>query len=357
MPYLEFEKVRYKNKYYAVISVFYRDLELPVVIDWNDLKLIKNLDKNSKSNRNGFISCKNNYNGNIRDVYMHEIIMAIKMKNNDQEMEKSSIVHINRIGLDNRKENLIFDNKQKLHNKNIKKKRRTITLPQSSGIKPNDIPTYVWYMKPNGTHGERFMVDIGNIKWKTTASKKLSLRYKLEEAKLFLRQLKDQKPELFQSYSMNGDFTKKGLQLIDSYYDIIARAGFDHIQKFIPKNNTKDYLKPGEFSRKEKTLLKNQGNLIKDGPRNNKRRVFNKLPKDANLKQSDMPKYCYYKPETKIRGDHFIINGHPNQMKSWRSTSSKLISVNDKYQEMITQLNKFNDEVYSTESSSSHSST
>ena len=53
-------------------------------------------------------------------------------------------------------------------------------------------------MKPNGSHGDRFMVEIGDVKWKTTSSKKLSLKYKLEEAKLFLRQLKRESPELFE---------------------------------------------------------------------------------------------------------------------------------------------------------------
>ena len=49
------------------------------------------------------------------------------------------------------------------------KKKRTIKLPKSSGITPDDIPTYIWYVKETANHGDRFVVEIGDIKWKTTS--------------------------------------------------------------------------------------------------------------------------------------------------------------------------------------------
>jgi len=259
---LNIEKVRYQNKDYAVIQVQYKDMALPVIIDWSYVKTIKNLDKSWKSNDKGFISCTHTYNGETKDVYLHEIIMAIKQKEDGKKKPDKPILHINKINLDNRVENLMFDTADKDVNKNVKKKARTIELPVTSGIKPAEIPTYVWYMKPNGSHGDRFMVEIDDIKWKTTSSNKVSLRYKLEEAKLFLRQLKEKRPGLFDDYSMNGDFTKEGKDLSESFYDIVHMAGFSHIDKFVPKSNTDTLLKPGTQTRKEKTLLLQQGDLV-----------------------------------------------------------------------------------------------
>ena len=86
---------------------------------------------------------------------------------------------------------------------NYKKKKRTVKLPEGCNIEPNELPTYIWYLKENGSHGSRFSVEVGNIKWKTTSSKKVSLRYKLEEAKKFLRELKKTNSDLFNKSSFN----------------------------------------------------------------------------------------------------------------------------------------------------------
>ena len=72
-------------------------------------------------------------------------------------------------------------------------------------------------MKPDSSHGERFMVNIGDINWKTTSTNELSLKYKLEEAKMFLRHLLRSRPDLYEEYSMNGDFNKEGIDLLNSY--------------------------------------------------------------------------------------------------------------------------------------------
>jgi len=203
-------KIRYKNQHYGIMVIKYKGLKLPVIMDYGDFKVVNNLKKAWKCNKLGLISCSHTYNNETKDVFLHELIMAIKQKNNGKTRKNKPIIHLNRIGLDNRRNNLMYDTVNKKENKNIKKKKRTITIPKECGIEPEEIPTYVWYMKPNGSHGERFVVNIDDINWKTTSSKTLSLRYKLEEAKLFLRQLRKEKPELFQELSMNGDYTKKG---------------------------------------------------------------------------------------------------------------------------------------------------
>ena len=64
-------------------------------------------------------------------------------------------------------------------------------MPADSGIKIDDIPKHIWYIKPNGHHGDRFGIDLKteNIKWKTTSAKNVSLNDKLKSAKEKLEEL------------------------------------------------------------------------------------------------------------------------------------------------------------------------
>lgn len=343
MTNLEYDKIRYKNKYYGVICVKYKNLDLPVVVDWSDLQIIRNLNKTWKCNNMGVASCSHTHNGITKDVYLHEVVMTLKNKSQGLRKKNKPIIHINRIGLDNRRENILYDTCDKDMNRNSKKKKRTIELPANSGIKIDEVPTYVWYMKPDKTHGERFMVQIGDITWKTTSSKKLSLRYKLEEAKLYLRQLKQANPSLFEEYSMNGDYTKDGINLNNSYYVIIKRAGYDHLKKYEPQNLTDQILKPGSQSKKEKDFLRQQGTLILMGGK--RRRVFNNLPDSLGISTMDLPEHCYYRPIYKdkegkiIRGDFFVVEGHPNQDKNiWQTTTSLNVSTKDKYEQLLDYI-------------------
>ena len=332
MSNLEYKKIRHLNRYYAVIKVDYKEHSLPVVIDWDDINVIRKLNKKWRSNQFGFISCSHTYDDETKEVFLHEIIMAMKMKNENKKRTDKPIVHIDRIGLDNRRENLMYDEVDKDQNKNIKKKKRTISLPAESGIKPSEIPTYVWYMKPNGSHGERFMVDVGDVQWKTTSSKQLSLRYKLEEAKKYLRELTKSRQDLFEDFSMNGDYTKDGNELMKSYYDIVQRAGYDNIKTEEPTKNTVDYIKPGKISRKENAILKKQDLMNTD----KKRRVINKLTNESDVDPNDLPKYCYFRSEYGNRGSYFIIEGHPElDGRVWQSTSSKKVSTKDKFDQMM----------------------
>lgn len=227
------QRVKYDGEYYAVFDVKYKDTKLPVVIDWNTYDTIKKMDKKWKYNNGGYISCK--HNG--KDIYIHDIVKYI----NEGESKRIPIIHLNRICLDNRNDNIIYDTGDKEYKKSMKKKKRTIKLPTDCGIEPKDIPTYVWYMKPDKTHGERFVVNIGNINWKTTSSNNILLKDKLEEAKEYLRELKKTDPSIFDEYSMNGDATKKGKELMKSYIKIARRAGYD-LDYSIIANNTDKYI-------------------------------------------------------------------------------------------------------------------
>ena len=218
------------------MNITHNNLNIPVLLDEKDGEYIKNSNKNWKITEKGQIYFTHEINGFFTDIYLHEIIMAYKQKD---KILKKPIIHINRINMDNRRDNLLYDITNDNISKNYKKKKRIIKLPQDAGFDVNDMPTYVWYLKPNDSHGERFIIEIGDITWKTTSSKGLSLKYKFEEAKKFLRELKLDKPELFNEYCMNGEYTKLGKMLYDSYYKIIAKVGFNNNEK--SANNITDY--------------------------------------------------------------------------------------------------------------------
>jgi hypothetical protein len=260
------------EKAYMIINLEYKQIDVPIIIDYNDYKIINSINKTWSINESGMVSCYHTTNDVTSEVYLHEIIMSLKLKDENKEKQQRSILHINKLGIDNRRENLIYDIVNKQTNKNTKKKKRIIELPEESGINPDEIPTYVWYMKPNDSHGERFLVDIGDVQWKTTSSKKLSLRYKLEEAKKYLRELKDERPELFQEYSMNGEFTKDGKELLKSFYIIIKKAGYKHLKKVSTDNLTNTYLKEhGSLTKQEKKLL-NSNKLLGGGKKSTKKK-------------------------------------------------------------------------------------
>jgi hypothetical protein len=327
---IKYKKIKYKNNNYAVIELSYKKNLLPVVIDYKFINNIKNLNKKWYCNKSGFISCKHNYNQKVHVVFLHELIMSLKDKKNINQ----PIQHINRISVDNRLSNLKFVEDINI---NYKKKKRTVQLPKKSGIDPNEIPTYIWYLKENGSHGDRFSVEISKIKWKTTSSKKVSLRYKLEEAKKFLRDLKENNNELFTTHSMNGEFNKIGKKRKNEYIEIIKLAGYDNITVEKTDNLTDKYLKESNKLKKkfEQTLLLSM-NLKK---KKSKRRLINNLPQELSIKSNDLPKHVYYRKKTEKRGDYFVVENHPNQSKRiWQTTSSKKISVQQKYKELLDYL-------------------
>lgn len=218
--------LEYHNNKYTVAILKHNKYKIPLLMNRATYKILKQLNKKWYINDKNHVYCIHYNEGSKYQVYMHDIILKSSHKYN-KKMHNKPIIHINNIHFDNRIENLQYDSTCKYYTKNICKKRRTINL-SSHGINSNDLPTYLWYLKPDSSHGSRFMIDIpGEISWKTTSSKKVSLRYKLEEAKKYLRFLQTSRRELFDSYCMNGDLTEKGLQLYNEYRKLIRKAGYD----------------------------------------------------------------------------------------------------------------------------------
>ena len=166
---------------------------------------------------NNYISQGVIVDGKKKEFYLHNLVL--NLLDFPGKGSKESVDHINRIGLDNRKENLRILT-QTEQNLNQSKKKRKIELPEDSGLVADDIPKHIWYVKPNGSHGERFAIDLKteNIKWKSTSAKNVSLQDKLTAAKEQLQIYYRQFPYL----NPNNDNKNKEMEdLIKSYEEII----------------------------------------------------------------------------------------------------------------------------------------
>lgn len=224
--------VEYHKNRYTVSTIQHSGNTIPILLDRDVYKIIKRLDKKWYINDKNHVYCLHDTDDETYQVYLHEIVMRAAKKSNHSTHRGGSvgherpIVHTNNIHFDNRIENLQYDTVDKNHPKNKRKKCRTINLSKYN-INVNALPTYTWYIKPNASHGHRFSVELPNGKsWRTTASKRVSLRYKLEEAKKYLRYMKETDRKIFETHSMNGDLTSVGLRLYDEYAMMIKKAGF-----------------------------------------------------------------------------------------------------------------------------------
>ncbi len=77
-------------------------------------------------------------------------------------------------------------------------KKRSIELPPMCGVAPEEIPKHIWYVQANGYHRDRFAIEFKSegILWKSSSSKLLSLREKLDQAKLKLEEFYQKFPHL-----------------------------------------------------------------------------------------------------------------------------------------------------------------
>lgn len=148
-------------------------------IDKDDLEKVQTRHWYAASGGN-YVGCQITFKGQRKILYLHNFIMNRLTFPGKGTTE--SVDHINRNGLDNRKSNLRIVS-QSIQNTNQRAKSRRAELPEGCGITLEELPKHVWYIKASGAHGDRFGIDIKtrNIKWKSSSSKSITLRQKLDE--------------------------------------------------------------------------------------------------------------------------------------------------------------------------------
>lgn len=242
--------IKHNGIIYGIIPVRYNNNIYPVLLDGNDYLFIKDLKKKFYTDTFGHVYCIHNHKQIEKKIYIHRLVMALHDDKYAKKM-KVRIFHNNGINLDNRHSNLTI--------KETKKSKSRIVKLTDSNVTTKMLPPYVSYMKPNKTHGARFMVKFSTINWKSNSSVKLSLKFKLEQTKKFLR-------SILTNTNLANIYYKKNHELlteesIKSYYAIIKKAGYHHI-----KRDSSDKIKNSHrilkynasgLTNEEKTLLKN----------------------------------------------------------------------------------------------------
>jgi hypothetical protein len=208
--------VLYHNKEYTIMKIQYQDSYVYSLIDTEDFIKIK--DYTWHYIASGYIGHTIIDDNKRKVIYLHNMVMERMIF--PGKGSKESIDHISRNGLDNRKENLRLVT-QSAQNINQKQKERRVELPTGAGITIDDLPKHVWYIKANGSHGDRFGIDLKteNIKWKSTSAKNVSLQDKLKAAKEQLEIYYQQYPYLNPQHE---DKNKEIDELMKSYEEIIA---------------------------------------------------------------------------------------------------------------------------------------
>jgi len=337
-----YEIVKYNNNEYIVCKLSLVGKTKLLVVDIDDFNKIKYLKWVYMTN--GYVSTRIYINRKLEIIiYIHKLIMDDIKFTSDKTGK--SVDHINRIPLDNRKENLrIINPSEQLFNQS--RKARTVKLPNNCNIKSADIPRSVSFSKARGIGGEYFEVWLAsfnnqNLRWSSARDKTLSLRFKLEQTKKYLRYLQNKYPNEFNKRHIETEYNDNEIKLIDSYNAIIK------LSKFYDKNmeikyNQINYLKE-DLTNLTETEIKLLNNINFD-VNNNKRKIKNNLPENCGITPDMIPKYCYYSPQRIMKekytiGNHFVIDKHPKlEKRGWRTHCTDNYTINQKFEQLLNKL-------------------
>lgn len=214
---VDYHDITYNSKDYIVGIIHSKLGTFKFVIDKEDFEKIKI--KSWHITSTGYVSTYHVIDGVQKQILIHNLVMnrmVFPGKGATQTVD-----HINRNPLDNRKENLriVSQTEQNINQK--KKPRNIVKLPDTCGINPDEIPRHIWYIKPNGGHGDRFAIEFKteNIVWKSTSSKKHTLLEKLNQAKEKLQEFYTQFPYLNPE---TNDTIQQSEHLHKSYQEIVS---------------------------------------------------------------------------------------------------------------------------------------
>jgi hypothetical protein len=190
---IDYRDITYNSKDYTIGTLQFKGDDIQFIIDREDFDKIK--DKCWHFTSDHYISNSVTYEAKRKQLYLHNLIM--NREGFPGKGATESVDHINRNGLDNRKENLRIVS-QTQQNLNQSKKKRSVILPTGCPIVADDIPKHIWYVRANGMHGDRFAIEFKTegLVWKSTSSKLVSIQEKLKQAKDKLQEFYLQYPYL-----------------------------------------------------------------------------------------------------------------------------------------------------------------
>lgn len=213
---IHYREVSYNSMDYIVGTIQFKGDDIQFVIDKDDFDKIK--DKIWHFMSGNYISSGIIHDNKKKELYLHNVIM--NREGFPGKGITESVDHINRNGLDNRKENLRIIS-QTQQNLNQYKKKRSVILPTGCPINADDIPKHIWYVRANGLHGDRFAIEFKTegLVWKSTSSKNISIQEKLKQAKEKLQEYYLQYPHINPE---NLDNIKQSEKLNKSFEEITS---------------------------------------------------------------------------------------------------------------------------------------
>lgn len=330
---INYREVIHNDNKYVVCYTPYLDKHILFIIDEDDKDKVINRSWHYQTTGKYVSNTQYDEYGGKHESYLHNLVMnKLTFEGKGQQ---HTVDHINRIGTDNRKENLRMVTSQSAQNFNQKKKQRKIELPPDSGLTADMIPRCVWYMKPSGKHADGFCIEIkgvpsvgdGNYTWKTTRSTKYSLQTKLNEAIIKLNELKQVHPELEHIVISREDEQRRNT-LIESYNDILLKSGF-------PKSVIDANLHSFETELIDRPAIEDDVEVLRGRGRN---------LSDCDVTKDMIPKYVYYIKATESRGDKFTIDRHPALIaqgrRQWSTPENKSLTTKQKFDLMMIKYNE-----------------
>jgi hypothetical protein len=251
---------------------------------------------------------------------MHKEVM---MKDDRKPEEGYSIDHINVIPTDNRRENLRYaSHSQQICNRGTRcDKHPPFNVLQEIGIK--EYPRYVRWDKSEN----KFVIDKHPVLKKEVEKglrNKPIISGSKSSSKTLLQKYQDiifrltELDERDETRAEKIEFAKNKEKLRTEYY-AIATAVCQNYEKPEIKNTTL----PNEVDVKRATPIgrKKQSNL----------------PEGCGVTVDMLPKYTYYRPCIKNRGDKFVIDIR-SQKYTWSTTGSMKISTKEKFKQLINHI-------------------
>ena len=261
-------------------------------------------------------------------LYMHLYVYQIQ----NIPFTTETIDHINEYKCDNRKKNLRLATQSEQNTNRATRSDKKPPCEELQNLGITDLPRYVRW--DNGEN--KFIID--------------KHPYLVQEVAKGNRS----KP------TMSGSKSNK-LTITQKYQDILARLkeldelafNADRAQfKELKEENKREYeaicrciqeYEGNPIEVKEEPVVPNIEPERRTAPG---RKSESKLPPDCGVVDTDIPKYCYYKPKSETRGDKFVIDKHPvlvaQGKRQWSTPERTTLTTKEKFDILMEKYHELN---------------